>query len=234
MSSSEEFYTAKLYPLQDGILQIVRRSGTPFYLTGGTVLSRRWFGHRYSDDLDLFVNDDPDFPGYVERLFGLLKLAQQPDGFGVDPSRVRRSPSHVLLWISRGDIDLRLDLVNDVAPRVGEVEADPVLGRIDNWRNILANKVAAAFRFEPKDMADLWIIARRRSFSWREVVSDAQRKEGGLDPVLLRNVIGSVPAEELARVSWAMPVDLAQVRADLAVIAEDILRGAANSLGPAS
>ncbi len=28
---------------------------TPFYLTGGTALSRHYFNHRYSDDIVLFV-----------------------------------------------------------------------------------------------------------------------------------------------------------------------------------
>ena len=237
MNTSAEFYITKLYPFQDGILDIVRRSGAPFYLTGGTALSRRWFRHRYSEDLDLFVDDDPGFTGHVEHLFALLKETEKPGGFIVDPARLKRSPSHVQLWLQQtgpDGVELKVDLVNDVAPRVGGIEIDPVLGRIDNWRNILANKVAAVFRFEAKDMADLWIIARRQSFSWRDTISHAQRKEAGLDPVLLRDVIASVPAEELARVQWAAPVDLAQVRADLAVIAEDILKGAANSLGPAS
>jgi len=38
----------------------VKKSGTPFYLTGGTALSRGYFNHRYSDDLDLFVNNHKD------------------------------------------------------------------------------------------------------------------------------------------------------------------------------
>ncbi|MFH1146292.1 MAG: nucleotidyl transferase AbiEii/AbiGii toxin family protein [Pseudomonadota bacterium] len=37
----------------------------PFYLTGGTALSRHYFAHRYSDNLDLFVNKDPDFNVYT-------------------------------------------------------------------------------------------------------------------------------------------------------------------------
>ncbi len=65
MSTSETYYKTKLYPFQDGILDIVRRSGTPFYLTGGTALSRRWFGHRYSEDLDLFVDSDPRYAAHV-------------------------------------------------------------------------------------------------------------------------------------------------------------------------
>jgi hypothetical protein len=120
--------------------------------------------------------------------------------------------------------------VNDTAPRVGGVESDPVLGRTDNWRNILANKVAAVFRYEPKDLADIWVMARNRSFDWREVISEALRKEGGIDPVVLHGILRSVPREELARVAWTSAVDLPRMSAELSIIADDILYSRANSL----
>ena len=236
MSTSEEYYKKKLYPFQDGILDIVRKSGTPFYLTGGTALSRRWFHHRYSEDLDLFVDDDPGFAAFVDRLFISLKEGERRGGFKLDEGRVRRSDSYAQLWLtdSRGEkLDLKVDLINDVASRVGEVEVDPVLGRVDNWRNILANKIAAISRYEPKDGADLWVIARNRPFEWREAVQNALRKEAGLDPVALHEIIRSIPEQELARVLWSFDVNLVAVRADLAAIAEDILYGKSNSLCPA-
>ncbi len=62
MITPHEYYTTSLYPLQDGILKIVTHLNTPFYLTGGTALSRCFFHHRYSDDLDFFVNADPGIP----------------------------------------------------------------------------------------------------------------------------------------------------------------------------
>ncbi|WP_413884945.1 nucleotidyl transferase AbiEii/AbiGii toxin family protein [Candidatus Desulfatibia sp.] len=40
------------------MLKIISDTNTPFYLTGGTVLSRCYFHHRYSEDLDFFVNSD--------------------------------------------------------------------------------------------------------------------------------------------------------------------------------
>jgi len=52
MNLQEKYYRESLYPFQDGVLNIVKKSGTPFYLTGGTALSRGYFNHRYSDDLE--------------------------------------------------------------------------------------------------------------------------------------------------------------------------------------
>ncbi|OHD74398.1 MAG: hypothetical protein A2V99_08175 [Spirochaetes bacterium RBG_16_67_19] len=182
------------------------------------------------------MDSDPRYADHVQRLFALLKEAERGGRLLIDQERLRRSQWHTQLWVSREDrgerVDLKIDLVNDTAPRVGAVESDPVLGRSDTWQNILANKVAAVFRYEPKDVADIWIIARNRGFAWGEVISDALRKEGGTDPVALHGILRTVPREELARVAWASPVDLSGVSADLKLIADDILYRRANSLFP--
>ena len=39
MNLQEKYYTKKLYPFQDGVLNIVKKLNTDFYLTGGTALS---------------------------------------------------------------------------------------------------------------------------------------------------------------------------------------------------
>lgn len=53
---SESYYRDQLYPLQDKVLYCIDKINTPFYLTGGTALSRCYLDHRYSDDLDFFQN----------------------------------------------------------------------------------------------------------------------------------------------------------------------------------
>lgn len=55
------YYDTKLYPLQDEVLKKLKSLGQPFYLTGGTAVSRGYFHHRYSDDLDLFANNTDGF-----------------------------------------------------------------------------------------------------------------------------------------------------------------------------
>lgn len=50
-----KYYLGQLYPLQDKFLRLLERQHAgQFYLTGGTALSRFYFQHRYSDDLDFF------------------------------------------------------------------------------------------------------------------------------------------------------------------------------------
>ncbi len=58
---SENYYNFQLYPLQDKVLNILSEADHHFYLTGGTALSRQYLHHRYSDDLDFFLNRENDF-----------------------------------------------------------------------------------------------------------------------------------------------------------------------------
>ena len=63
-----KYYEENLYPFQDKVLRILKNCDLPFYLTGGTAVSRGYLNHRYSDDLDLFVNNDPDFQLHIEKV----------------------------------------------------------------------------------------------------------------------------------------------------------------------
>jgi len=72
MAAECDFYRTRLYPLQDRILARVAAIDTGFYLTGGTAASRGYLHHRYSDDLDLFVNDDERFGLWAQRIVQAL------------------------------------------------------------------------------------------------------------------------------------------------------------------
>jgi len=67
MSSSKTNWTS-LYKLQDEILHLLRDELSPFYLTGGTALSRYYLNHRYSEDLDFFCRDKEVFEPSVNRI----------------------------------------------------------------------------------------------------------------------------------------------------------------------
>lgn len=224
MNSFAEYYTQSLYPLQDGILRIVQGLALPFYLTGGTALSRYYFTHRYSDDLDLFVNKDPDFNVYAAKFFAALEAQQDSGAFHIRYESVQKFDSFATLHLTAPDgrTNLKIDLVNDTAPHYGGFETSPVLGRVDNWRNILSNKLGALLRFEPKDYADLWVIAMHRSFSWKDVVEEARTKEAGLDPVVLYDLMRSFPREMLSTIRWAVEIDPDAFLNDLHRLAEDL------------
>ena len=58
----------ELYKLQDIVIKLIREAKTGFYLSGGTAASRGYLNHRYSDDLDFFVNDSNEFLLWGNRI----------------------------------------------------------------------------------------------------------------------------------------------------------------------
>jgi predicted nucleotidyltransferase component of viral defense system len=67
MNLSGKDYT-KLYQLQDKFLSWWFSMGLPFYLTGGTALGRFYLNHRFSEDLDFFINNDGHYLNYISDL----------------------------------------------------------------------------------------------------------------------------------------------------------------------
>jgi hypothetical protein len=236
MSEYEKFYKESLYPFQDGILNIVKRIDVPFYLTGGTALSRHYSPVRYSDDLDFFVNRDSEFSIWAERLYAELEMDSRRGSFTILSDRVMRFENYVQLFVQQQSrhnqmVIMKVDLVNDVAPHYGSIEWDDTLGRVDSWQNILSNKVSALYRVEAKDAIDLWTLARIKTFNWAEVLREASSKEAGLDPVVLYDLLKSFPREELSAIKWIDPRPNEEIiLGDLSIMADEIFTGQENSL----
>ena len=230
MNSYEKYYTEKLYPLQVGILKTVKELNLPFYLTGGTALSRFYFNHRFSDDLDLFVNADEKYSSYVEKLLSYLEKNKSTLGISINYERLTKSENYTQLFLSGDQVELKIDLINDIAVYFGEFENDEELGKVDNWRNILSNKVSALFRFEIKDYVDIWIISKNKKFNWREILLEAKQKEVGVDPVEIFNLFTSFPFDNLGLIKWSSSFDNKEIEKDFSAIAGDIFHGRDNSL----
>lgn len=234
MNDYARHYLENLYPFQDGILRLVNACETPFFLTGGTALSRGYLGHRFSDDLDFFVNDDALFYEYIERIRASFVSAGIAEGFEIDPKRFRSFEGYVQLYLKHrlghNLIELKVEFVNDIAYRVGEPLESRGLGRIDTWENILSNKITALYRFAPKDVADLWAIARSFPFDWKDVFKHVHCKIEGVYPEDVSEVFRTVPSGVFDGLAWAPSCDWSSIHSDLAIMAEDILLGRSNSL----
>lgn len=214
----------------------MRKLNTPFYLTGGTALSRHYFNHRFSDDLDLFVNDEPSYDRHISQIFQALEKGQKSGEFTIDYQRQRKEEHYTQFFLtketSQSDrpVELKLDLINDLAAHYGDFEQSETLGLIDSWRNILSNKLAAIFRYEAKDFVDIWIIAKQKKFPWKEMIREAKTKEAGVDPVVIFEILKSFPSDVLSSVKWDMKVDEKSFISDLSTIADDIFKGNENTL----
>lgn len=198
MANPSAFYFDLLYPFQDRVLKIINGIDTDFYLTGGTASSRGYLQHRFSDDLDFFVNDDDRFGLWVERV--IQALTQTNDW---SCQVLMKEERFARLNLTAKDVALKLEFVNDVPARVGEIQTHPVLGRMDSAENILANKVTAALdRDEPKDLADIWGFCCQKNISLHDAITNAQSKAAGVFPADLGRVLCSASHTDWETIRW--------------------------------
>lgn len=224
MRSSDKKYN-DLYLLQDKVLESLSGNFGVFHLTGGTALGRFYLNHRYSEDLDLFTNKNPNYTDSVDQIREILR-----NKFHASDEKVILYQDFVRVWIP-GKEDLKVEMVNDVPERWGI----PLLAGnlpIDTVGNILANKLTALVsRDEPKDVFDIVTISENYSFNWADVFLYSLRKAIIAEPEVAMRLT-TFPFELLEGKDWLIgPVDSNDFRRKLDILSHDFLFGNNNSLG---
>jgi len=222
MTSLSQYYEESLYPLQNGVLSAVKSCGTRFYLTGGTALSRAYYHHRYSDDLDFFVNADPDFDEQVDTILGKLR----DENFVWDPTVdfVKAVGFRTLkVWRKTSDTILKIDFVNDVPSHFGKLNSADFFDRIDSVRNILSNKMGAVFRLAGKDVADIREIARHESVDWVDIINEARQKDEGVELPYIAEILKTMPRNEFENINWIDKPDWEIFKNDIDKIVFDMI-----------
>lgn len=212
-----EFYEKILYPLQNKAIEAFNDS--PFYLTGGTVLSRVYYQHRYSDDLVYFLNDHPDFTTISERCIEKLTAI-----FNNDVKVVMAYERFYRIFVS--ERRLKIELVNDVPAHIGTLIKHPEFGLIDSKENILANKITAVIdRAMPKDIVDMYFLIRD-GVSLKQALIDVHSKAAGIVPVYLAKIIAEFDYTLLdTEIKWIKPVSGKEIRDFLTDISMAIIKG---------
>ena len=229
MTSHTQFYIDSLYPLQDRILRTVNSLSNPFYLTGGTALSRGYLNHRYSDDLDFFANDIKDFQKLATDA---IKAIRSLKGISIIPSLTVVSEAFIGFSLKDDkETRLKIDFVNDIPYRNGEPSIHPVLGRIDSIENILTNKLSALIgRSEVKDAVDLWMICKKLGFSWKDEIGKAMEKEACIDTMLISETLAHVSEDDFNSIRWVKKPDFNTFKEDIGRIGQDMLSETGNTL----
>jgi predicted nucleotidyltransferase component of viral defense system len=219
------YYFNRLYPLQDKTLKIIEGLATDFYLTGGTVLGRHYLHHRYSDDLDFFMNAQPDFHKQVDEVIAALENSfNQPVSAGL------KEDTFVRLFISEKDVLLKIDFINDVPFHSGELITSSLFSKTDNIQNILSNKISALSRDESKDIADLLFISRTFSFNWERVINEAKQKDDWVNELDISKRFHEFLVSRFEGLKWIENVDLTKCEQQLKQMAVDVLNGTDNSI----
>ena len=204
-------------------MNILFHSGTDFFLTGGTALSRAYFNHRYSDDLDFFVNKSITFDEQLDRVLNLL--LEGGFSWNTDSDFIRSEHYTTIKVKKDSEVSLKLDFVNDLVPIFGEVQKTDLFYRTDSIQNILSNKLSAIFRYEAKDVADIREIAIQENVDWHKAISQARSKDAGIDLVYVTQVLASIPQREFESVKWINKPDWDEFKNDLDIIIFDMLNG---------
>ena len=213
------FYFDKLYPLQDRALRAITNAGTEFYLGGGTAASRGYLQHRFSDDLDLFVNDDDRFGLWAHQLVPALEGIE-----GCQLTILDMQKRFARIRLTSTDFFLKIELINDVPARIGEIVTHESLGRLDSAENILANKITAAIdRQEPRDLADIWGFCRKMSLPLNSAIEVAHSKAAGIYPPDLARRLCSATEADWTLVQWIDPPDVSLYLNDLRTLGEDLI-----------
>jgi len=203
--------------------------GLSWYLTGGTALSRFYLNHRYSDDLDFFLNDDLQYKTKVETIL----RAFQGQNIGLVNKTFPGSEFFAHYILHYGGVDLKVDFVNDIPARQKlPIQKEGIW--IDSIENITTNKISAIYRFAAKDIADLWSIAHRYQFSWLEAFEWATKKVMGIDLIGVGKLFFTIPASIKNEIKWNSEVKTDSFGKDLITIGQDILNGRMNSLAQES
>ncbi len=222
---SDHFYKDKLYPFQDKVLRKIGTHTTSFYLTGGTVLGRFLLHHRYSDDLDFFVNDDSDFVGKTDALMNNLSQSFS------DIRSSTQQDSFARYFIVENDVHLKVEFINDVRFRVGTTTSNEMGINLDTWDNILSNKLTALSRGEGKDFVDVLFLSLKYPFSWEVMIDYAKEKDGWVNELNISQHFLNFDLEKLREVKFPEGFEKEKItKGHFAILAKESLHGYENSL----
>lgn len=223
----DDYYQNILYPLQDTVIKIIAKLPVEFYLTGGTALSRAYLNHRYSDDLDFFVNNIPDFKTQVNKVIQAIKES------GLSFDIAVADEAYARIFVFAGEHALKLDFVNDVSFRNGTPVPTSLFERTDNLLNILSNKVTALGRYSSKDIVDIVYIREFLSFNWESILNDASEKDLWVNPINVAEILQQFPMGKLQEVVWRGEMPSSEWFADrIRQIIVGILDGSENTPNP--
>jgi len=222
---SNHFYKDNLYPLQDRVLKQIGASDTSFYLTGGTVLGRLLLHHRYSDDLDFFLNAAPDFKEQLNKLIESLKITFK------DIRLNNLQDSFARFYVVEDELQLKMEFVNDVKYRVGIPTRSESGFQYDTWDNILSNKLTALSRSASKDYSDVLFLSLTYKFNWRTIIDHAKQKDAWINEINISQQLMNFNLKKLEEVKFPEDFDPKKITKEyFEILARESLHGFDNSL----
>jgi len=173
-------YREKTVPLQNEIFKALSPLGDAIYLTGGTALSRFYYDHRISEDLDFFTRET-DLKVLGSNVVERLKKA----GFEVEVALQSE-------YFLRAFIDgYKLELVVEFNHHGELIETEFGI-YVNNLEDIGANKITASWedRAQLKDVVDLYYVTKDVPLERLFEIADRKRVPVAYEKFLAINTQG--------------------------------------------
>lgn len=172
-----------------------------FYLSGGTALAACYLFHRFSDDLDFFIFEDPDrifLHNFAEKLKKIIKA---------DGIRYEKIYDRSQFYFKIGKEELKIEFTKYPFRQLEKpIEWKNI--KVDSLRDLAANKLMTLLdRFDPKDFVDIYFLLQK--FSLDNVRKDTQNKFGvKIEDIFLGGELAKVKRiEALPRMVKELAVD---------------------------
>jgi len=172
-----------------------------YYLTGGTALAAFHLQHRYSEDLDLFTENEvpvEQVMAFVKSLPGLIHADYE-----------HKFDRRIFLLRFEHQAAFKVEFTGYPFRRLEPgVVIDGVV--IDSVRDIVANKLAAMTeRRDAKDFADIYCAVNSKGLDLATLVRDAETKFGirGIMQILQGRFLQPPPSTSTLRMRAPLPED---------------------------
>ena len=152
-----------------------------FYLSGGTALAEYYLGHRLSEDLDFFSEQEFD-PQAISAFFKKIQ-----DKAGITSVTYEQSFNRNLFFLDVGADRIKTEFTYYPFPRIEQGQRIEKLS-IDSLLDIAVNKVFTIYQKpRSRDFIDLYcILQKEKSWTLDELAKKAQMKfDHFLDPLQL-------------------------------------------------
>jgi Nucleotidyl transferase AbiEii toxin, Type IV TA system len=180
------------------------------FLTGGGALAGFYFGHRTTEDIDLFA------PPGLDLADATRALGEAAADCRATLTSQRTHPDFRRFLARRGEDQCIIDLVIDRAPMIDREKVAFGVVRVDTLREITANKVCTLLsRSEIKDLVDLSALLASGQ-SLEQGLEDAAKKDAGVEPATLAWLLSELTISPEARLPGGSdPIAIDAVRQDL-------------------